>query len=78
MFAVQSREPVSPPALFRADAENRFNSATVDIAKIQVEDTADFALKLFATVDKLRKDGKAGETASNRDSETMRETEAPR
>ncbi|CAN0386118.1 unnamed protein product [Ectocarpus sp. 12 AP-2014] len=38
---------------------SKFNSATVDIAKIQVEDTADFALKLFATVDKLRKDGKA-------------------
>ncbi len=28
---------------------------------MQVEDTADFALKLFATVDKLRKDRKAGE-----------------
>lgn len=34
----------------------------MDIAKVQVEDTADFALKLFATVDKLRKDRKAGET----------------
>ncbi|CAM9101688.1 unnamed protein product [Pylaiella littoralis] len=39
--------------------ESKFNSATVDIANIQVEDTADFALKLFATVDKLRKDRKA-------------------
>ena len=39
----------------------RFNSVTVDIAKVQVEDTADFALKLFATVNQLRKDRKAGE-----------------
>ncbi|CAM9691442.1 unnamed protein product, partial [Hapterophycus canaliculatus] len=37
----------------------RFNSATVDIGKIRVEDTADFALKLFATVNQLRKDSKA-------------------
>lgn len=33
----------------------------MDIGKIQVEDTADFALKLFATVNQLRKDNKAGE-----------------
>lgn len=39
----------------------RFNTATVDVAKIKVEDTSDFALKLFSTVDLLRKSRKAGE-----------------
>lgn len=41
---------------------HRFNSATVDVSKIQVEDTADFALKLFSTLDLLRKNRKAGES----------------
>eukprot|EP00752_Nemacystus_decipiens_P007170 g6420.t1 len=39
--------------------ESKFNSVTVDISKVQVEDTADFALKLFATVNQLRTDRKA-------------------
>lgn len=52
-----------PPPAPHARAE-RFNSVTVDIAKVHVEDTADFALKLFATINQLRKDRKAGESAS--------------
>lgn len=38
----------------------RFNSATVDVSEIRVEDTADFALKLFSTVNLMRKNNKAG------------------
>lgn len=42
----------------------RFNSATIDVAVIRVQDTADFALKLFATISTLTKARKAGESAS--------------
>lgn len=43
----------------------RFNSATVDVSNITVEDTADFALKLFATIEEVRRRRKAGECFSN-------------
>lgn len=39
---------------------------------MQVEDTADFALKLFATVNQLRKDRKAGEISVSDTERLMR------
>lgn len=35
----------------------------MDVSEIRVEDTADFALKLFSTVDLMRKNNKAGKRA---------------
>lgn len=45
---------------FSGSFPSRFNSATVDVSEIRVEDTADFALKLFSTVNLMRKNNKAG------------------
>ncbi|CAM9137075.1 unnamed protein product [Phaeothamnion confervicola] len=39
--------------------EGKFNSATIDVNELQVEDTTDFALKLYATIQHLRGRGKA-------------------
>lgn len=44
----------------------------MDVAKVRVEGTADFALKLFATVNQLRKDLKAGEIDIQRRREEKR------
>lgn len=62
MYSKESNYLNSQP-FFRSDPPHgkRFNSVTVDIGKVRVEDTADFALKLFSTVNKMRQDRKAGE-----------------